>query len=101
MSNIKRRDFLKISAGLAAGAAGGMPLLAEAQGKTAPWKPEKGAKLRVLRWKRFVQGDEDLWMADTKKVAEKTGVEVRVDNEGWEDVPPQAAVAGHVGSGRH
>jgi len=99
MSNIKRRDFLKISAGIAAGAAGGMPLLAEAQGKTASWKPEKGAKLRVLRWKRFVQGDEDLWMANTKKFTEKTGVEVRVDNEGWEDVRPKAAVAANVGSG--
>ena len=99
MSNIKRRDFLKISAGLASGAAGGMPLLAEAQGKAAPWKPEKGAKLRVLRWKRFVQGDEDLWTANTKKFAEKTGVEVRVDNEGWEDVRPKAAVAANVGSG--
>jgi multiple sugar transport system substrate-binding protein len=99
MSNIKRRDFLKISAGLAAGAAGGMPLLAHGQGKAAPWKPEKGAKLRVLRWKRFVQGDEDLWMANTKKFTEKTGVEVRVDNEGWEDVRPKAAVAANVGSG--
>jgi len=99
MSNIKRRDFLKISAGIAAGAAGGMPLLAEAQGKTASWKPEKGAKLRVLRWKRFVQGDEELWMANTKKFTEKTGVEVRVDNEGWEDVRPKAAVAANTGAG--
>ena len=99
MSNIRRRDFLRISAGIAAGAAGGMPLLAEAQGKTAPWKPEMGAKLRVLRWKRFVQGDEDQWMANTKKFTEKTGVEVRVDNEGWEDVRPKAAVAANVGSG--
>jgi multiple sugar transport system substrate-binding protein len=99
MSNIKRRDFLKISASIAAGAAGGMPLLAQAQGKTVPWKPEKGAKLRVLRWKRFVQGDEDQWMANTKKFTEKTGVEVRVDNEGWEDVRPKAAVAANVGSG--
>jgi len=99
MSNIKRRDFLKISAGIAAGAASGVPLLAEAQGKAAPWKPEKGAKLRVLRWKRFVQGDEELWIANTKKFSEKTGIEVRVDNEGWEDVRPKAAVAANVGSG--
>ena len=99
MSNIKRRDFLKISAGIAAGAASGVPLLAEAQGKAAPWKPEKGAKLRVLRWKRFFQGDEELWMANTKKFSEKTGIEVRVDNEGWEDVRPKAAVAANVGSG--
>ncbi len=97
MSNIKRRDFLKISAGLAAGAAGGVPLLAEAQGKA--WTPEKGAKLRVLRWKRFVQGDEDMWMKNTAEFAKRTGVEVRVDSESWEDVRPKAAVAANVGSG--
>ena len=99
MSNFKRRDFLKISAGIAAGAAGGMPLLAEAQGKAAPWKPEKGAKLRVLRWKRFVQGDEDKWMENTKKFSDHYKIPVRVDHEGWEDVRPKAAVAANVGSG--
>ena len=102
MSNIDRRNFLKMSAGLAAGAATGDVL---AQGKKAAaeptlnLKPEKGAKLRVLRWKRFVAGDEDMWLANTKKFTEKTGVEVRVDNEGWEDVRPKAAVAANIGSG--
>ncbi len=99
MSNIKRRDFLKISAGVAAGAAvGGTagPALAQQQ---MPFKPEKGAKLRVLRWKRFVQGDEDAFMAHVKRFSDKYGVEVRVDNEGWEDVRPKAAVAANVGSG--
>src|SRR5207248_8062136 len=96
MSNIKRRDFLKISAGLAAGAAGGVPLLAQAQ---TAWKPEKGAKLRVLRWKRFVAGDEDQYMKNVAAFTKKTGVEVRVDNESWEDVRPKAAVAANVGSG--
>ena len=98
MSKMNRRDFLKISAGVAAG---GVPLLADAQG-SAPattWKPEKGAKLRVLRWKRFVQGDEDLWMQNTAEFKKRTGVEVRVDNEGWEDVRPKAAVAANIGSG--
>jgi multiple sugar transport system substrate-binding protein len=98
MSNMNRRDFLKLTAGIAAGA----PLLAQAQGKAAPgftYRPEKGAKLRVLRWKRFVQGDEDVFMQNVKKFSEKFGVEVRVDNEGWEDVRPKAAVAANVGSG--
>ncbi|MBI2749767.1 MAG: carbohydrate ABC transporter substrate-binding protein [Burkholderiales bacterium] len=97
MSDMKRRDFLKITAGLAAGA----PLLAQAQGKSAgfTYRPEKGAKLRVLRWKRFVQGDEDAFMAHTKRFGDKFGVEVRVDNEGWEDVRPKAAVAANVGAG--
>ena len=101
MRKIDRRDFMKISAGLAAGAAGGVPLLASAQGKApAPaWKPEKGAKLRVLKWKRFVQGDEDAFNAHIKRFTEKTGVDVRIDYEGFEDVRPKAAVAANVGSG--
>ncbi len=101
MSKFSRRDFLKSTAGAAAAGSlgvGGTMLSQDAfaQGK---WVPEKGAKLRVLRWKRFVAGDEDMWMTNTKKFTAKTGVEVRVDNEGWEDVRPKAAVAANVGSG--
>jgi multiple sugar transport system substrate-binding protein len=86
------------AAALAAASAFGIPGSAAAATELK-FTPEKGAKLRVLRWKRFVQGDEDLWMANTKKFTEQTGVEVRVDNEGWEDVRPKAAVAANVGSG--
>ena len=43
----------------------------------------------MLRWKRFVQGDEDVWAANTKKFTQATGIEVRVDAEGWEDVRPE------------
>jgi multiple sugar transport system substrate-binding protein len=101
MSKISRRDFLKTGAGVAAGAAvgSGSMLPCEATAQTLKFTPEKDAKLRVLRWKRFVQGDEDMWLANTKKFTEKTGIEVRVDSEGWEDVRPKAAVAANVGSG--
>ena len=102
MSDFKRRDFLKSAAGVAAGTAmgaGGLILPAAVAAQTYKVVPEKGAKLRVLRWKRFVQGDEDMWAANTKKFTELTGVEVRVDAEGWEDVRPKAAVAANVGSG--
>ncbi|MDO8359539.1 MAG: extracellular solute-binding protein [Devosia sp.] len=102
MSNIDRRNFLKMSAGLAAGAAAGDVFAQAKKPGAAPTlnlKPEKGAKLRVLRWKRFVQGDEDMWATNTKKFTEKTGIEVRVDAEGWEDVRPKAAVAANIGSG--
>ncbi len=87
-----RRDFLKTTGGVTVGAALGD--LAHAQ-----TKPESGAKLRVLRWKRFVQGDEDAWLSNTKKFSERTGVEVRVDAENWEDIRPKAAVAANIGSG--
>ena len=74
MSSFNRRQFLKTSAGLAAGIAAGDVLAQKKEAATkavaAPTlnlKPEKGAKLRVLRWKQFVQGDIDAWLANTKK----------------------------------
>ncbi len=96
----QRRDFLKTTAGVAAGSAVAAPAVwipsAHAQWKNTP---EKGARLRVLRWSRFVQGDIDQYMANVKKFTEQTGIEVRVDNEGWEDVRPKAAVAANTGAG--
>jgi multiple sugar transport system substrate-binding protein len=101
MNNIDRRKFLESTAGVAATAALGAGALWTplAQAQSLAYKPEKGAKLRVLRWKRFVQGDEDAFMANIKKFSDKYGIEVRIDNEGWEDVRPKAAVAANVGSG--
>ncbi len=97
MTKLTRRDFLMSTAGIAAATSmGGKAFAASGE---LNYKPEEGAKLRVLRWKRFVQGDEDLWNANTKKFTEKTGVEVRIDAEGWEDVRPKAAVAANIGSG--
>lgn len=94
-----RRSLLKAGTGAAIGAGGllGAPAI-QAQ---ATWnnQPEKGSKLRVLRWSRFVQGDIDAYMVNVWKFTERTGIEVRVDNEGWEDVRPKAAVAANVGSG--
>ena len=97
MSDNRRKFLKKASAGAAAVS---LPMLwpgvAHAQWNN---QPEKGAKLRVLRWKRFVQGDEDAYMANVKKFSEKYGIDVRVDNEGWEDVRPKAAVAANTGGG--
>jgi multiple sugar transport system substrate-binding protein len=99
MSGFKRRKFLKTSAAVAAGAAIG-PMI-WVKDANAQWsnQPEKGASLRVLRWKRFVQGDEDTYLANAKKFTEKYGIPVRVDSESWEDVRPKAAVAANAGAG--
>ncbi|MDM0043829.1 extracellular solute-binding protein [Variovorax dokdonensis] len=103
MNEFNRRKFLEGSAGMAAAASlgvGGAMFATSANAQSAlTFKPEKGAKLRVLRWSRFVQGDIDAYMANVKAFTEKTGVEVRVDNEGWEDVRPKAAVAANTGAG--
>ena len=102
MNDFNRRRFLEGSAGVAAAATLGTGAAVWApavHAQTLTYKPEKGAKLRVLRWSRFVQGDIDAYMVNVKNFTEKTGIEVRVDNEGWEDVRPKAAVAANTGAG--
>ncbi|MBV2143036.1 ABC transporter substrate-binding protein [Falsochrobactrum sp. TDYN1] len=96
---IKRRTFLAGTASLV-GASGLTGLGIHPVFAAEPeYKPEEGASLRLLRWTPFVKGDEDSWLANTKKFTEATGVEVRVDKESWEDIRPKAAVAANVGSG--
>ena len=99
MSDLNRRKFLENSAGVAAVATAGSMLSLPSYSQTLSFKPEKDAKLRVLRWSRFVQGDIDAYMVNVKKFTEKTGIQVRIDNEGWEDVRPKAAVAANTGAG--
>ena len=58
MSIFTRRTLVKGGTAVAAGAALTGPALlewAKAWAQNAPWKPEKGAKLSMLRWKYFVQ----------------------------------------------
>ena len=96
---IRRRTFLTGTASLV-GAAGLSGIGIRPSFAAEPeYKPEEGASLRLLRWTPFVQGDEDSWLANTKKFTEATGVEVRIDKESWEDIRPKAAVAANVGSG--
>src|SRR3954469_24875309 len=98
---IDRRKLLVASAGLVAGTAlGGRFGTGQAFAQALPsYKPEEGASLRLLRWAPFVPAEEAAWIENTKKFTEKTGVEVRIDKESWEDVRPKAAVAANVGSG--
>ena len=65
MTIMTRRTLLKT--GTAAGAAAALtgPALldwAKAWAQAAPWKPEKGAKLSMLRWKYFVQSEDDAFV---------------------------------------
>ena len=57
MNGFTRRRFLTVStAAIAASAAGGLLQSGQAEAAPLKYEPEKGATLRVLRWKRFVQG---------------------------------------------
>jgi multiple sugar transport system substrate-binding protein len=101
MNRLTRRESLKLGAGALAGAAvgltpGGTVL---AQDATLDLKPEAGASLRVLRPAKFVAGDEKLWLANTEKYTSQTGIAVKVESQGWEDLRPKAAVAANVGKG--
>ena len=60
---------------------------------------EKGASLRMLRPVRFVQADEDVFRANAAKFSKETGVEVKVDFVGWEDINQQTAVTSNSGAG--
>jgi multiple sugar transport system substrate-binding protein len=100
MSHPDRRRFLQLSAAGIGGAAlaGGVPVLASAA-DASPFKPEKGAKLELLRWTGFVKSDDVIWAANTKKWSEASGVPVTIQLLSWPDVTPKAALAAQVGSG--
>jgi multiple sugar transport system substrate-binding protein len=100
MTVYTRRRFLRTAgAATALGATRHLLQSDPAQSAASKWQPEKGASLRLLRWKRFVQGDEDQFMANTRRFTELTGVAVVVDSENFEEVRPKAAVAANVGAG--
>jgi len=100
MSEFSRRKALgAMGAAVISGAASALIGPHRAHAADLSYQPEKGAELRVLRWKRFVQGDEEQWLANSEKFYKATGVKVRVDSENFEDIRPKAAVAANVGSG--
>jgi len=100
-----RRNTIKLGAGVAGAALLTPRMLLAQQGYAVkdvapPEQPiEEGASLRVLRPSKFVDGDERVFLENTKKFTEATGVDVRVDFAGWEDLRPQTATAANVGSG--
>jgi multiple sugar transport system substrate-binding protein len=104
MNEITRRDALALGVSAVALAATGASAqsasLIKAADVAAPPLPiEKGAALRMLRPVRFVQADEDVFRANAAKFTQKTGVEVKVDFVGWEDINQQTAVTSNSGAG--
>jgi multiple sugar transport system substrate-binding protein len=102
MTLITRRDAIKTGVGFAAAAGIGSKVLldaAHAFAQESPWKPEKGATLRILRWQRFVVAEGENFQALTDAFAKATGVKIRVDSLGFEDLRPKAAVAANASAG--
>lgn len=72
---------------------------ARAWAAESPFKPEKGAKIQLTRWKRFVQSEDDAFRAIIKSFNAATGCQVTVVEEGLDDIQPKAAVAANTGQG--
>src|SRR5258707_7817687 len=102
MTPYPRRTLMQGGTVLAAtGALAGSGLLewAKAWAQAAPWKPEKGAQLSLLRWKYFVQSEDNAFMALLDAFTNATGVKVTVARESFEDIPPKASVAANTNAG--
>lgn len=101
MTNVLRRSTLKAfgATALAASGAASVLLPNAARAGELRYQPEKGAELKLLRWKRFVQGDEDLFVSNTRKFTEQTGVRVQIESVNTEEVRPKGALAASLGSG--
>jgi multiple sugar transport system substrate-binding protein len=102
MTMITRRALVGSGTALAAaGALTGPALLdwAKAWAQTAPWKPEKSAALSLLRWKYFVQSEDDQFVKLIDAFTQATGVKVTISRESYEDVQPKASVAANTGAG--
>ncbi len=84
MHDFTRRALLQGGTALAAtGALTGPALFefAKAWADTAPWKAEPGAKLTVMRWKRFVPAEDDAFNAMVAAFKAATGTEMNVFSE--------------------
>ena len=104
MTEVTRRESIAIGAGaLAAGATVGsapahsaIPMANVPQPKLAI---EPGATLRIIRPSKFVEADEVVWNENTARFSKTTGIPVRTDFVGWEDLRAQVAVAARTGAG--
>src|SRR3984885_14695555 len=98
-----RRSLLKAGGGLLAVAAtmSAEQLLgyAKAWAQTSQWKPEAGAKINLLRWKRFVEAEDQAFMAMVQAFGKATGVEINVTNESYDEIHPKASLAANTGEG--
>jgi multiple sugar transport system substrate-binding protein len=101
-TNLTRRTLVNGSTALVtAGAFTGQALLewTTAWAEMAPWKPEKGAQLSLLRPKSFVPAEDDVFVASMDAFTKATGVKITIIRESNDDVQPKAAVAANTGVG--
>jgi multiple sugar transport system substrate-binding protein len=100
---ITRRGTIGLGAGALAAATLGQGAMGQQIQRAeveAPRLPiESGATLRMLRPVRFVQPDEEVFRDNAARFTQQTGVQIRVDFVGWEDITQQTAVTANTGAG--
>ncbi|GAC1331469.1 MAG: ABC transporter substrate-binding protein [Beijerinckiaceae bacterium] len=99
MTDFSRRTLVKGASTLGLAAGGGLLEFAKAFAQSTQWKPEAGATLNVLRWKRFVQSEDDAFMKMVDAYSKAMNVKVNVSNESFDDIQPKASVAANTGQG--
>jgi len=99
MRDVDRRSLCKGSLALGAAAATSLLDFAKAWAQESPWKPEHGAQLSMLRWKYFVQSEDDASVQLLDAFTKATGVKIDITRESLEDVQPKASVAVNTGAG--
>ena len=103
MDRLTRRETIAIGAGgLTAAGLIGQPAYAAIPVANVPLPKhpiEAGATLRVIRPAKFVDPDEVIWNENAAKFTKATGIPVRTDYLGWEDIRAQVAVAARTGAG--
>jgi multiple sugar transport system substrate-binding protein len=103
MEPISRRAAGALGAGALAAAA--LPraraaAIPTAEAQQPRFAVERGARLRVLRPAKFVDPDEAIFNANSRKFSEEAGVEVRIDYVNWPDMPVQVRWPPTRGRGR-
>jgi multiple sugar transport system substrate-binding protein len=96
---MNRRDVLKAGGALAGLATAERLGWARAWAEEQPFKPEKGARLRFLRWGKFLDAEDKATTANIEAFAKATGVDVAIQNEWQDDIQTKAAVAANTGAG--
>ena len=99
MLPFNRRSVLKGGAAMGLAGAAGLADFAKAWAQTSPWKPEAGASINMLRWKRFVVAEDEQFMRMMEAFTKATGVKVNISNESFDDIQPKASVAANTGQG--
>jgi multiple sugar transport system substrate-binding protein len=103
MTDFSRRNFIKATAGVAAGSAvtGGSALFSpdSQAARSLYFNPEKGAKLTLLRFKPFIPSEDNAFTINVTRFTQTTGIQVEVLKEPLEKIPTRAAEIANAGEG--